>query len=72
MTPRTGTAIIKYNAKDPSRSPFEQMAAAVRRSPNAKLHLELTAFVADAHTGVGYTAEASSIVGTCKQIGFGS
>jgi hypothetical protein len=65
MTPLSGTAIVRLN--------FQQLVAAVRQSPNAKLHSELASFENDAAhraSGGGYLNEASAMLRTCRQLGF--
>jgi hypothetical protein len=66
MTPLTGTAIIRLN--------FQELVAAVHQSPNAKLHSEVALFENDAAhpvSGGGYLNEASAMLRTCRQLGFG-
>jgi hypothetical protein len=66
MTPHTGTAVIGLN--------FQELVVAVHHSPNAKLHSELAAFeydAAHAASGANWDSDASAMLRTCKQLGFG-
>jgi hypothetical protein len=66
MTPHTGTVVITLN--------FQELVVAVHDSPNARLHSELAAFqyhAAHPASGANYLSDASAMLRTCKQLGFG-
>ena len=66
MSPHTGTAVIPVN--------FQELVVAVHDSPSARLHSELAAFLfhADhAASGAKYLSDASAMLRTCRQLGFG-
>ena len=66
MTPLMGTAVILLN--------FQKLVVAVHNSPNAKLHSELASFenhAAHTASGANYLSDASAMLRTCRQLGFG-
>ncbi len=74
MAPKQGTAVLTWNASDPSQPPIQKLIRAVRRAPNAKLYSEVLAFESAAsgrlvHPSDSVINDASAMVQTCKQLG---
>lgn len=73
MTPKQGTVTITWDSGDLSRSPLQEMAAAIDRSPNSSLHSELAVF--DSATRSGDMSEtlsgSNALLQTCRRLGYG-